>query len=102
MGFFRQELPLKPQVADCTIARMLDGALYTSKLVRDVPPQRNSQHVLDARFEYATWLLQEGVARPRIYVDECGFNIWTRRSMGRSPSGKRCYRSEIKDILAAA
>ena len=47
------------------------GMLYTVKLVRRCPAQRN---------------------RPDVIVDECGFNIWTARSQGRALRGERAYR----------
>ena len=48
-------LPNKPHVSTSIIARTLDGMIYTSKLVEDVPRQRNEQ-VLDNRAENASGL----------------------------------------------
>ena len=75
-----------------TIARALDGLLITLKLVEDVPVVRNAPRVLDERAEYANWFLQTGVLAHCVFVDECGYNIWTRRSQGRAPRGEPARR----------
>ena len=67
----QERLPQKPQIHSRTIGKILDGMLYTVKLVRRCPAQRN---------------------RPDVIVDECGFNIWTARRQGRALRGERAYR----------
>ena len=83
----RENLPEKPEVSTSTIARALDGMLLTLKLAEDVPDARNSPRILDQRVEYAEWFLHEGVISHCVYIDETGYNIWTRRSQGRAPRG---------------
>ena len=85
-------LPNKPPISTSTIARALDGMLITIKLAEDVPDQRNAQRVIDARHEYATWFLRDAVLGHCVFIDECGYNIWTRRSFGRAPRGEPARR----------
>lgn len=87
-----ERMPQKPIVSLSTIARMLDGQLITVKLLRDIPCQRNRADIKLARQNYANWFLQEGMHARCIFIDECGFNAWTRRSNGRSRQGHRAYR----------
>ena len=61
--------------------------LITTKLAEDVPDARNSPRILDMRVEYAQWFMAEGVIAHCVYIDETGYNIWTRRSFGRAPRG---------------
>ena len=61
--------------------------MMTLKLVEDVPDDRNSPAVLDQRVQYAEWFLEHGVLAHLIFIDETGYNIWTRRSQGRAPRG---------------
>ena len=39
------------------------------------------------RLEYAQWFLRNGIVGHYIFIDECGYNIWTRRSYGRARRG---------------
>ncbi|XP_072175538.1 uncharacterized protein [Diadema setosum] len=80
----RRRLPQKPAISVSTLARTLDEMLVTIKLAEDVPGGRNKQRTLDRRAEYAQWFLHDGVLGHCIYIHECGFNIWTRRSYGRA------------------
>ena len=80
-------LPNKPRVSKTTIARCLDGMLVTMKLTEDVPDARNIPRVLDLRQRYGQWFLQYGVVAHCVFIDETGYNIWTRRSFGRAPRG---------------
>ena len=59
---------------------------------RDCPAERNSEAVLDSRREYAQWMMQDGINRHRIYVDETGYNLWTKRTYGRARLGERVNR----------
>ena len=61
--------------------------LITLKLAEDVPDARNAPRVLQQRQEYAEWFLEHGVIANCVFIDECGYNIWTRRSQGRAPRG---------------
>ena len=44
------------------------------------------------RVDYATWFMNHTVVRHCVFVDECGYNIWTARSHGRARQGERAYR----------
>ena len=85
-------MPHKPEVSISTIARTLDGMMFTIKLAEDVPDARNAQRVLDMRAVYAQWFLEQGVVAHLVFIDETGFNIWTRRSFGRAPRGQPARR----------
>ena len=46
------------------------------------------------RQNYANWLLSEDVVNSlKVFVDEFGVNIYTKRSFGRSTRGTRAYRT---------
>ena len=84
--------PNKPHVSDSTITRCLNGQLITLKKQYDVPLTRNSVTTKNLRSEYAHWMYTFGLQRHRIYVDECGCNLYTRRYYGRAPAGVRVNR----------
>jgi hypothetical protein len=75
-----------------TITNWLDGQLLTLKAVRDVPAERNSTATKERRFYFAKWMLESLASQKCVYIDECGFNIWTKRTYGRSVKGSRCFR----------
>lgn len=87
-GDLRRRLPNKPVISISTLARTLDGMLFTIKLAEDVPVDRNADRVLQQRLEYGQWFLRRGVIGHCVYIDECGYNIWTRRSYGRAARGQ--------------
>jgi len=77
-----------------TITRFLDKKCLSIKLVRTIPANRNSNEVLDRRQQYVKWLVDNGIGFSQcLYIDECGFNIWIKRSYGRSHAGERCFRT---------
>ena len=82
----------KPTFSISTLARCLDGELISFKLARDIPSERNSDRVKSHRKNFSEWMVNGGLARHRIYVDETGYNLWTRRSYGRSAVGDRVNR----------
>jgi transposase len=86
------EYPSLTQISLCTISRALDGLMITLKDVRAVPMQWNTDEVKLERRAYAQWLMNEGVQKNLIFMDEFGANIWTSRSKGWSPSGQRSVR----------
>ena len=53
-GELRRRLPHKPEIHESTVARTLNGMLFTLKLVRIVPTERNRADVIEKRREYAT------------------------------------------------
>ena len=89
---YREHFPDAPQVCTTTIMRNLDGCLITLKLLRTNPIQWNQEDVKEDRALFANWLITEGVSKKLCYTDECGFNVYTARSQGRSFRGERAVR----------
>ena len=57
------------------------------------PIERNTEAVINSRYEYANWLMSFDVLDAyKFYIDEFGCNMYTRRSQGRSQSGARATR----------
>ena len=88
----RQRLPRKLAFHDRTVARTLEVMLYRVKLTWPLPADRNRRDVLQKRVDYANWFMRHAIANHSIFVDECGYNIWTARSHGRARLGERAYR----------
>ena len=91
-GEVRRRLPAKPLIHDRTVARNLEAMLFRVKLVRPVPADRNRRDVLQRRQEYGNWFMNHAIMRHRVFIDECGYNIWTARNHGRARQGERAYR----------
>lgn len=80
------------QVNESTISRALDKQLITLKTLgqeADVHAARNSNENIARKQEFAQWLVDAKHECHMIFVDETGFNMWTRRSQGRSRRGQR-------------
>ncbi|MEE4247436.1 MAG: transposase [Kangiellaceae bacterium] len=89
----RRRLPNKPRVSIKTLSCKLDGLLFTTKIARDLPADRNAPRVLVTRRQFCEWLLSAEVVNSiKVFVDEFGFDLWMRRSIGRAPRGQRAYR----------
>ena len=89
----RQTLPHKPNISISTLAAILDGRLMRVKKLEDARVERNSQVTKEERRQYATWLVvAEGVNKNFVYLNECGFNLHTRRTRGRALVGQRAVR----------
>ena len=88
----RQRLPRKPVIHDRTVVRTLEGMLYRVKLAMPLPAERNRPDVLQKRVDYGNWFMRYAVVNHSVFVDECGYNIWTARSHGRARTGERAYR----------
>ena len=88
----REIFTREPQVSDATVSRALDGALITRKLCENINENRNSQRIKDQRAEYAHDMYARNLQMDRIYIDEMGFNLYTKRTYGRAPVGQRAYR----------
>ena len=88
----RIRLPNKPHISKSSLCALLDGQLITVKKLEDAPQQRNEDLIKERRQRYAQWLLQEGVNRILVYVDETGYNLHTKRTQGRAPRGERAVR----------
>lgn len=80
-------------VSISTISRQLDGSLITLKLLRTVPFSWNTPELKDERHSFAQWMITSGIHTKLIYVDECGYNLWTSRTQGRSLQGSRAVRT---------
>ena len=87
-----RRLPQKPLIHDRTVARTLEGMLYSVKLARPLPAERNRPEVLQKRVDYANWFMGHAVVNHSVFVDECGYTIWTARSHGKARTGERAYR----------
>lgn len=75
-----------------TISRCLDGQLITLKLLRTNVFEWNTDVTKAARYEYVSWMLNEGVQQNLIFMDEFGVNLWTARTQGRAVRGERAVR----------
>lgn len=76
----RRRLPRKPRIHDRTVARTLDGMLFRFKIARRQPAERNRSDVIQKLHDYATWFMGQAIVSHTVFVDECGYNIWTARS----------------------
>ena len=88
----RLRLPHKPVIHDRTVARALEGMLYRVKLARPLPADGTRPDVLQKRVEYGNWFMGHAVVNHTVFIDECGYNIWTVQSQGRALRGERAYR----------
>ena len=79
------------RIHDRTVARNLEGMLFRVKLVRPVPTEtdRNRRDVLQGRQEYGNWFKNHAIIRHCVFIDECGYNIWTARNHRRARQGER-------------
>ena len=66
--------------------------LFRVKLVRPVPADRNRRDILQRRQEYRNCFMNHAIMRLCVFIDECGYNIWTARKHGRARQGERAYR----------
>ena len=85
-------------MSDATVARTIDGVLITLKTAgkdSDVPVARNIPRVVNARIEYAQFYMDNGANDHVIYIDESGYNVFTRRTQGRAPIAERVRREVV-------
>ncbi|CAB3996352.1 Cyclin-dependent kinase-like 2 [Paramuricea clavata] len=87
----QRRIPQKPQVHERTIGKHLDGMLYLLKLSQILPADHYRPDVIEGRHKYANWFLEEENIHHPVFIDECGFNIWTARSQGRARVGECAY-----------
>lgn len=84
----------RPSVSVQTISRALDASLISIKDLRTIPTQWNLPEYKAERKQYAEWFMENGIqARPIIFLDEFGFNVYTSRTKGRSAVGARAVRT---------
>lgn len=73
-----------------TISRSLDRRLITLKMLTkgsDVREARNCPENIELRRQFAHWATTLPEDANLIFLDECGFNLWTSRHQGRAPRG---------------
>ena len=61
-------------------------------MARLVPADRNRPDVIQKRLDYANWFMGNAVVNHTVFIDECGYNIWTSRSQGRARRGGPAFR----------
>ena len=88
----QNRLPMKPRISVSTVCKKLDAQLITNKKLEDAPAERNFDATKVVRRDYANWLMQEGINQNLVFVDEAGFNLYTRRTRGRAARGERAVR----------
>ena len=88
----REVFPTKPFFSVTTLSRALEVELISLKLVHDIPAERNSDRIKAARKTYAQWMVEQGIQKHLVYIDETGFNLWTKRTFGRGRVGDRVNR----------
>ena len=84
-----QRLPRKPTIHHHTVARThvtYKTGKSTSSWTKPAP------WCLQERVVYAKWFIRHVIVNHSIFVDECGYNIWTAGSHGRAGMGERAYR----------
>ena len=87
-----QRSPNKPEIHSRTVSRTLQSMLYRVKHARPLPAERNRPDVIHKGYDYASCFMRHAVVNHRVFVDECGYNIWTARNQGRARIGDRVYR----------
>ena len=88
----RTALPNQPHIHRSTLAKTLDKMLITVKQLQTVNEEWHRPDVLDARVDYVNWFHQGGINNHLVYIDECGYNIYTSRNRGRAPRGFQAVR----------
>ena len=97
---FRANLPQKQTISIKILSRSIDGLAYTLKQNRESPAQRNAPETLAAWKQYAEWILSaDAVGAEKIYVDEFGVNILTKRSFGRALRRERAIRVNQRKVV---
>ena len=56
---------------------------------------RETSRVINARTAYAQFFLNIGANDHVVYLDESGYNVYTRRQQGRAPVGERVCREVV-------
>jgi transposase len=71
-----------------TLSRYLEGKLISIKKARGTAEVSNTDRIKEDRFQYAFRYISQGWRKGKcVYIDEMGFNLWTRRQYGRSKIG---------------
>ena len=88
----RHRLPNAPHFSRSTLSNMLTANLIVMKKLEDAVAERNSDRTKTMRMDFAVWMMNTGVNQELIYIDEAGFNLWTKRTRGRARRGQRAVR----------
>ena len=73
-----------------TVNNVLKRFHYSFKRISLVPMARNTSDAIQKRYEYAIQYNQLMVDKEKLFfIDKMGVQIWSRRSGGRAPIGKR-------------
>ena len=90
-----QSLRDKSRISLTSLVNILDGQFISLKKLEDAPTDRNRLNVKEERREFALWLTSEGINKNLVYVEENGFNLFTRRTKGRARVGQRVVRQVL-------
>ena len=74
--------------------------LFRVELARPLPADKNRLNVIQKRVEYGNWFIHLAIVRHCMFVDECGYNIWTARSHRRASIGEGTYRQLCVNSVA--
>jgi transposase len=86
----RLEVQHDVTVSQQALSKHLDGRLFTTKKVHYMPHGINTEVNKQLRCEYVRDMMEyETLGKIPIFLDETNFNLFCRRSIGRSPRGKR-------------
>jgi transposase len=75
-------------VSTATIHRLLKEKDFTTKKLYIEPAGRNTPEMIEKRKVYAREMIRVE-EKDLIFIDEAGFNLWTRRGRGRAKKGER-------------
>ena len=89
IGELWRRLPSKHLIHNRVPAQSLEGILFCFKLVGPVPAGRNRRNGLQRRQEYGNRLTNHAIIHHCVFIDECGYNIWTAKNHGRVRQGER-------------
>jgi transposase len=90
----RVEVEMQVNVTPQTIGRYLDGQMFTTKLVHLLPEGVNNNSNKQLRRDYALAAMEYAAdEKVFIFMDESNFNLFCRRSVGRS---RRGFRAVVK------
>jgi transposase len=90
LGVSRALSEFNISMSQSTVSRCLKKLQITRKILSKVPIERNSQRVIDLRYNYVREInvFQD---RQFVFLDECGFNLHTSRNYGYSPINTKAY-----------
>ena len=76
-----------------TIDEALREFHYSFKMITLVPEARNTNDVINKRFQYAVKYNEMMIEKQKMFfIDECGIQIWSRRSSGRAVKGLNAFK----------